>query len=177
MPEILPAQSGSRIVAWYQARTSHASHDYYRGDVRWSVILVALLVVAWLTTRYIPNDRIGIVEKLWSTAGSLTEGAVIALHGEAGYQADILRGGLHFGLWRWQYAIHKFPLITIKQGKIGYVFSRGGENSNRRRPWAKSSSATISRTPASSSPTAGKKAGSGASSAKACTPSTSRCST
>ncbi|MGA2032901.1 MAG: hypothetical protein ABSG68_11625 [Thermoguttaceae bacterium] len=24
-----------------------------------------------------------------------------------------------FGLWRWQYAVHKFPLITIKQGKIG----------------------------------------------------------
>ncbi len=91
-------------------------------------ILAVLLFVAWLTTRYIPNDRIGIVEKLWSTAGSLTEGAVIALHGEAGYQADILRGGLHFGLWRWQYSIHKFPLITIKQGKIGYVFSRGGEN-------------------------------------------------
>ena len=48
-------------------------------------------------------------------------------HGEAGYQADILRGGLHFGLWRWQYTIHKFPLVTIKQGKIGYVFSRGGD--------------------------------------------------
>ena len=83
--------------------------------------------VTWFCVRYIPNDRIGIVEKLWSAGGSLTEGAVIALHGEAGYQADILRGGLHFGLWRWQYAIHKFPLITIKQGKIGYVFSRGGE--------------------------------------------------
>ena len=90
-------------------------------------ILFVLLVFAWLTTRYIPNNRIGIVEKLWSTTGSLTEGAVIALRSEAGYQADILRGGLHFGLWRWQYAIHKFPLITIKQGKIGYVFSRGGE--------------------------------------------------
>jgi uncharacterized membrane protein YqiK len=91
------------------------------------VVIVALLVLAWLTTRYIPNDRIGIVEKLWSGSGSLTEGAVIALQGEAGYQADIVRGGLHFGLWRWQYALHKFPLITIKQGKIGYVFSRGGE--------------------------------------------------
>ena len=90
-------------------------------------LLFLLLLVVWLTTRYIPNNRIGIVEKLWSTVGSLTEGAVIAQHGEAGYQADILRGGLHFGLWRWQYAIHKFPLITIKQGKIGYVFSRGGE--------------------------------------------------
>ena len=90
------------------------------------VILGVLLFLAWLTIRYIPNDRIGIVEKLWSSRGSLVEGAVIALAGEAGYQADILRGGLHFGLWRWQYRVHKLPLITIKQGKIGYVFSRGG---------------------------------------------------
>ena len=88
--------------------------------------IAILLFLNWLTVRYIPNDRIGIVEKLWSGAGSLKEGAVIAMGGEAGYQADILRGGLHFGLWRWQYAVHKFPLITIKQGKIGYVFSRGG---------------------------------------------------
>ena len=39
----------------------------------------------------------------------------------------VLRGGLHFGLWRWQYSVHKRPLITIKQGKLGYVFSRAGE--------------------------------------------------
>lgn len=91
------------------------------------IVVAVFLFVAWLTIRYIPNDRIGIVEKLWSSKGSLTEGAVIALHGEAGYQADILRGGLHFGIWRWQYSVHKTRLITIKQGKIGYVFSRGGE--------------------------------------------------
>ena len=91
------------------------------------LLLAAVLFLIWMTTRFIPNDRIGIVEKFWSSGGSLTEGAVIALHGEAGYQADILRGGLHFGLWRWQYRVHKMPLITIKQGRIGYVFSRGGE--------------------------------------------------
>ncbi len=90
-------------------------------------VVAGVLFLLWLSLRYIPNDRIGIVEKLWSGAGSLQEGAVIALEGEAGYQADILRGGLHFGLWRWQYAVHKFPLITIKQGKIGYAFSRGGD--------------------------------------------------
>jgi len=91
------------------------------------IVLFVLWVLLWLTVRYIPNDRIGIVETLWSAKGSLTEGAVIALSGEAGYQADILRGGIHFGLWRWQYKIHRFPLVTIKQGKIGYVFSRGGD--------------------------------------------------
>ena len=68
--------------------------------------LLLLVFLSWLAVRFIPNDRVGIVEKMWSSHGSLTEGAVIALHGEAGYQADILRGCVHFGLWRWQYRIH-----------------------------------------------------------------------
>ena len=39
----------------------------------------------------------------------------------------MLRGGMHFGLWRWQYRIHKVPLVTVPQGKIGYVYARDGE--------------------------------------------------
>ena len=77
--------------------------------------------------RYISNNRVGIVEKLWSSKGSVPEGGIIALDGEAGFQAEVLRGGLHFGLWRWQYRIHKVPLVTVPQGKIGYVYARDGE--------------------------------------------------
>ena len=77
--------------------------------------------------RYIANNRVGVVEKLWSVKGSVPEGRIIALDGEAGFQAEVLRGGLHFGLWRWQYRIHKLPLVTVPQGKIGYVYARDGE--------------------------------------------------
>jgi uncharacterized membrane protein YqiK len=84
------------------------------------------LILIWLTTRYIPNDKVGIVEKLWSAKGSLSRGDIVALKGEAGFQPEVLRGGLHFGYWRWQYAVHKRPLITIKQSKMGYVFARAG---------------------------------------------------
>jgi len=91
------------------------------------LILATVLIFFWLTCRYIPNNRVGVLEKLWSGHGGLKEGAIIALHGEAGYQADILRGGIHFGIWRWQYAVHKIPLIRVKQSKIGYVFALGGE--------------------------------------------------
>ena len=90
-------------------------------------ILAAGAVLFWLCFRWIPNDRIGVVEKWWSLAGSVTEGRIIAPAAEAGYQADILRGGLHFGWWRWQYAIHTAPLVSIPEGKIGYVFARDGE--------------------------------------------------
>ena len=52
---------------------------------------------------------------------------LLALQGEAGYQADLLRGGVHFGLWRWQYRIHKVRLVIVSQGKVGYVYARDGE--------------------------------------------------
>lgn len=105
------------------------------GDFRVStttlVVLIVLLVIpeiiAWLSLRYIPNDYVGIVEKLWSASGSVPEGQIIALNGEAGYQAELLRGGVHMGLWRWQYAVHKVRLVNISEGKIGYVYARDGQ--------------------------------------------------
>jgi uncharacterized membrane protein YqiK len=92
------------------------------------LVLVAALLLAWLTLRYIPNQQVGVVEKLWSSNGSVPEGRIIALDGEAGYQADLLRGGVHYGLWRWQYRVHKLPLVTVPQGKVGYVYARDGES-------------------------------------------------
>ncbi|MDF2696771.1 MAG: hypothetical protein K0S65_5154, partial [Labilithrix sp.] len=74
--------------------------------------------------RYIPNDRIGVVEKRWSFGGSVKSG-FIALVGEAGYQPEILRGGLHY-LTPLQYRVHTMPLVTIPQGRIGYIFARDG---------------------------------------------------
>jgi uncharacterized membrane protein YqiK len=91
------------------------------------VVFLLALIACWLTLRHIPNQQVGVVEKLWSGRGPVREGGIIALDGEAGYQADLLRGGVHLGLWRWQYRIHKMPLVTIPQGKIGYVYARDGE--------------------------------------------------
>src|SRR5262245_62035960 len=79
--------------------------------------VLAGALFCYLTLRYIPNNYVGVVEKLWSRQGSVPEGAIIALNGEAGFQADLLRGGCHFSYWRWQYRIHKVPLVTIPQGK------------------------------------------------------------
>ncbi len=92
--------------------------------------LLATLIAAAVGTgmRYIPNNRVGIVEKLWSAKGSVPEGRIMALGGEAGFQVELLRGGIHFGLWAWQYRIHKVNLVTVPQGKIGYVYARDGES-------------------------------------------------
>ena len=89
------------------------------------VVLVLLLLFLLSGIRYIPNNRIGIVEKRSSRRGSVKSG-FIALQGEAGYQPNVLRGGLHY-LMPIQYSVHIAPLVTIPQGKIGYVFARDGQ--------------------------------------------------
>jgi len=92
------------------------------------VLFLAFLVfLPWLLgIRYIPNNRVGIVEQYWSLRGSLREGRIIALKNEAGFQADILRGGLHFGFFPWQFRVHIEPLVVIAESKIGYVYARDG---------------------------------------------------
>lgn len=90
-----------------------------------SVVLGIPLLLWVLGLRVIPNNKIGIVEKLWSFKGSLNE-EIIALHGEAGYQPKVLRGGIHF-YTPLMYKVHSCPLVTIQQGEIAYVFARDGE--------------------------------------------------
>ena len=86
------------------------------------LLVVVLFLLAGI--RYIPNNRIGVVEKRFSLKGSIKSG-FIARSGEAGYQPRVLRGGLHY-LLPIQYRVHVEPLVTITQGKIGYVFTRDG---------------------------------------------------
>lgn len=89
-----------------------------------ALVLVVIGLFFLSGVRFIPNNRIGIVEKRFSGKGSL-KGGFIALNGEAGYQPNVLRGGLHY-LMPVQYVVHIAPLVTITQGKIGYVFARDG---------------------------------------------------
>jgi hypothetical protein len=92
----------------------------------WAAALVVLIILLRVSNifRYIPNNQVGIVEKLWSAKGSV-EGGFIALNGEAGYEPEVLRGGLHM-LFPFMYRVHKSDLVTIGQGKIAYVFARDG---------------------------------------------------
>ncbi len=91
------------------------------------VFLCVLLLLAVVGVRYIPHRRVGILEKLWSERGSLGQGNIIALGGEAGFQARVLRGGLYIGYPFWMYRVHTVPLVTIAEGRIGYVYARDGQ--------------------------------------------------
>src|SRR6201995_5313461 len=92
----------------------------------WIAALVAVVILLRISNvfRYIPNNQVGIVEKLWSAKGSIEDG-FIALNGEAGYEPEVLRGGLHV-FFPFMYRLHKSDLVTVGQGKIAYVFARDG---------------------------------------------------
>ncbi|HBL83913.1 MAG: band 7 protein [Clostridiales bacterium GWF2_38_85] len=90
-----------------------------------ALITLYILIFKVLGLRVISSNEVGVIEKWWSFKGSL-KNSIIALNGEAGYSPDLLRGGIHFRSV-FMYKIHRYPLITIPQGQIAYVFSRDGE--------------------------------------------------
>jgi uncharacterized membrane protein YqiK len=90
-----------------------------------ALVFVFILFLIFISgIRSIPNNRIGIVEKRFSGKGSVKSG-FIALNGEAGFQPQVLRGGLHY-LMPIQYTVHMAQLVTITQGNVGYIFARDG---------------------------------------------------
>lgn len=90
----------------------------------WALLVVLALVLVTSSIVYIPNNKVGIKEKMWSTKGSVDSG-ILALNGEAGYEPDMLRGGFHL-LIPFMYRVHKKDLVLVPQGEIGYVFARDG---------------------------------------------------
>src|SRR3954468_7667001 len=91
-----------------------------------AVVVLLLCLPRLLGIVYIPHTQVGIIEKIWSSKGSLREGQIIARSGEAGFQSRFLRGGIHSGLYPWQYRIHREPLVVVSEGKMAYVYARDG---------------------------------------------------
>ena len=73
----------------------------------------------------IPDDSIGVVTKKFALFGATTlpDGKIIALNGEAGYQADALAPGLYFAYWPWQYTIQTVKFLTIDPHRLGLLGS------------------------------------------------------
>ncbi len=87
-------------------------------------IVLSMGLIWCIGIRVIPNNKCAVIEKWRSRRGSI-KGGVIALKGEAGYQPEVLRGGIHFRS-PLLYRIHKIPLVTVPQGQVGYIFARDG---------------------------------------------------
>ena len=102
----------------------------------WWIVPVVLLLLGYrLVLRLfgvvlVPQGNIGIVNKRFVLVGgnrTLPEGEIIALHGEAGIQADTLAPGVHYFLYPWQYTIKLQPFLTVSENQIGIVESKAGK--------------------------------------------------
>lgn len=88
-------------------------------------IVLMTLAPLFLGIVVIRENQIGVVIKKFSSR-SLPPGELIALHGEAGCQADTLPPGVHSGYWIWQYGISKSRMTTVPPGEIALVVSAAG---------------------------------------------------
>lgn len=99
------------------------------GGLIWLIFPIILIggvgIVAFGSGLVIISEReVGIVAKKFAK-NSLPPGRLIALNGEAGYQADTLAPGWHWGL-TWQYEIRKESMIVIPQGEIALLVAADG---------------------------------------------------
>jgi uncharacterized membrane protein YqiK len=94
------------------------------------LLVAAYKPLLWLCgVIMVPNDSIGAVTKKFSLGKhrELPDGSIIALNGAAGYQADTLAPGLHFGLWPLQYRVELVKFLTVPPGKVGCVEACDGK--------------------------------------------------
>lgn len=106
--------------------------------IEFAIVAVVLLVGVvgyriWLQlffgTILVPSGKMGIVTRKFALTGAnrtLPDGAIVALKGEAGIQADTLAPGVHFGYWLWQYDVRMEDFTVVPQNKIGIVEARDG---------------------------------------------------
>jgi uncharacterized membrane protein YqiK len=108
--------------------------DHWQGIALGILVILLLLSYRWLLELFgviiVPDDSIGVLTKTFVLFGRnrrLPAGRIIALNGEAGYQADSLPPGLHMGLWPWQYRVELVKFCTVPPGKVGCVEACDGQ--------------------------------------------------
>ena len=92
---------------------------YVMGAVA-ALLLIPLALGAWT----IGEQEAGLVIKRFGKA--LPDGRLLALHGEAGFQARLLPPGWHFFPWRWQYKVVRVRNLVVAPGEIALVVAADG---------------------------------------------------
>ena len=94
------------------------------------MFIIALLVVAMLILRLffvsVKAREIAIKERRY-LGRKMPPGRVVAVEGEVGIQADVLKPGLHFIFWPIERVERKVPLIEIGADELGIVEAVDGE--------------------------------------------------
>jgi uncharacterized membrane protein YqiK len=88
-----------------------------------AVVLIVLLVVL-RSFHSIGPAYVGLVTK--KVGAKLAADQLVALKGEAGYQADLLMPGLRFKLWP-IYKVERFPWVQVPPDHVGLVIAQVGQ--------------------------------------------------
>ena len=110
-------------------------YKFWVGLAVFAVILVMFhrLIFQVLGIVFIPEDRIGLVTKKFVLMGKNKEipsGRIIAINGEAGFQAQTLAPGIYFWKFLWQYEVRLQPFMVVPDGAIGLVMAKDGAELN-----------------------------------------------
>ena len=91
-----------------------------------AVGLVALVVALYYLggVQAIAENQSGLVIKRYGR--SLPPGRVIAIDGEAGFQARLLPPGWHLGYWIWSYRVERIPMVIVRAGEIALIVAADG---------------------------------------------------
>lgn len=130
--KVEPAKSNSLQVSQLEQNTppiQTVQQDFSGGLL--PVIIVGGVVIClpiFFGGLVVIGDReVGIISKKFTFSGkSLPPGRLIALDGEAGYQADTLPPGWHWGYWPIQYSVRKEPVTVVPQGEIALIVAADG---------------------------------------------------
>ncbi|HEX8097511.1 MAG TPA: SPFH domain-containing protein, partial [Pyrinomonadaceae bacterium] len=90
------------------------------------VLLIALLILLKIFFINVGAREIAIKERRYF-GRKMPPGRVVAVEGEVGIQADVLKPGLHFVLWPFESVVRKVPLIDIGADELGIVEAVDGE--------------------------------------------------
>ena len=89
-----------------------------------ALAVFALFAKSFLGLVVVNEREVGVVIRKFGRA--LPPGKLIATNSEAGFQADTLPPGWHFGYFPWKYAVRKAPMTIIPAGQIGLVLAADG---------------------------------------------------
>ncbi len=88
------------------------------------VVLLSALGVALAGLVVVREHESGLVVKTFGAP--LPSGGLVALNGEAGYQAELLPPGVHLGLWFWKYRVTKVPQLKVRPQELALVVANDG---------------------------------------------------
>ena len=86
-------------------------------------VVLLVLIVLLKSLHSVGPAQVGLVTK--RVGAKLGDDQLVALHGEAGYQADLLMPGLRFKLWP-VYGVERFDWVQVPPDRIGLVIAQVG---------------------------------------------------